>query len=190
MLSDKTIRKKVEEGNLDIDYYVDFEKQLQPASFDFQFGNEIAVPKNRKGTSHHPVDLKDPNLSYKNICIDDIPKEHFTIKPGQFFLGSTIEKFTIPNDIVGKVEGRSTFGRLGLIIHATAGFVDPGFVGQITLEMYNLSPNELKIFPGQLIGQMTFQRLDKTCDKPYGEEQNSKYQKQEGVTEPKIEGNI
>lgn len=197
MLSDKTIREKCAEGNLSIERYKDFDKQLQPASFDFQLGYEFKkIANNRSGKAYSTIiNLRDednnnehPDLQWISTNFHRSPRDYQIIQPNEFMLGTTVEKFEVPNDLVANVEGKSTFGRVGLIIHATAGFIDPGFKGTITLEMYNFGQNPIALYPGELIGQITFQKLDKACEKPYGDEQGSNYQGQIGVTEPVLRG--
>lgn len=110
----------------------------------------------------------------------------FLLGPGDFALGHTLETITLPNNLVGIVNGKSSLGRLGLIVHATAGFVDPGFPGQVTLELYNLSPYAIILRPGMKIAQMVFQRCG-SCENPYGSDKlNSKYKGQTGATASRI----
>ena len=108
----------------------------------------------------------------------------FILHPGEFVLGTTLERLTLPDDIVARIEGKSSLGRLGLLIHATAGFVDPGWSnGQITLELSNVAPLPIRLWPGMKIAQLSFMRMDAPAERPYGHpELGSKYQGQKGPT--------
>lgn len=138
---------------------------VQPASYDFKLGNRFRVFNN---IEIDIVDLGDP-ATYRDITtVVGIPDDgYMTIHPGEFLLGGTLEKVNMPNDLVGRVEGKSSLGRLGLIVHATAGYIDPGFTGIITLEMMNLLRVPIRLRPGRPICQLSFHRIDGTVLHPY-----------------------
>jgi dCTP deaminase len=110
----------------------------------------------------------------------------YTLEPGEFVLGATVEKITLGDSLVARVEGRSSLGRMGIAIHCTAGFIDPGFSGTITLEIKNLNNVPVTIYPGQRIGQLCFERMDSPCEVPYGEKKDSKYMNQVEPTASRI----
>jgi dCTP deaminase len=121
-----------------------------------------------------------PNLT-DEVTIDD--DEPFMLHPGEFVLGSTLERLTLPNDVVARIEGKSSLGRLGLMIHSTAGFIDPGWSGNLTLELTNVSRLPITLYSGMRIGQISFQELTTEVDRPYGsKELSSRYQGQESPT--------
>lgn len=150
------------------------ENQLQPASYDVRLGDEFIVFEPHDETH---VDLEDPQVTTKRV------KAHgpngFVLHPGEFVLGHTDEIICLPDNIVARIEGKSSVGRLGLIVHATAGYIDPGFKGRITLEMTNLLRTPICLRPGRLIGQFSFQYLAAAALKPY----NGRYQGDTSVTE-------
>jgi len=151
ILSDRDIVDLCRTGGLVEPFIID---NVQPASIDLRLGNDFRVfVPHSEGT----IDLASPTDITKPVYVDD--DRSFVIHPGEFVLGVTMERVSIPGDLVGRVEGKSSLGRLGLIVHATAGYIDPGFVGRITLEMANLMRVPLRIYPGQLICQLSFHRL-------------------------------
>ena len=154
VLSDGTIRRLVEEGRIVIDPWDD--SLVQPASVDLRLGDSFRVFHNHRVTA---IDLRDPprDLTEEVTLSDDEP---FAVHPGEFVLGRTLESVAIPDDIVARIEGKSSIGRLGLIVHATAGFVDPGFRGTLTLEITNLTRVPIKLYPGLPIAQLSFMALD------------------------------
>ncbi len=155
ILSDGSIRRALAEGRLVIDPLED--AQIQPASVDVRLGQEFLVFRN------HTTDVIDPydKPADLNERIHVPEGTAFVLHPGEFVLGTTLESIGLPNDMVARVEGKSSLGRLGLLIHATAGFVDPGWPrGQITLELSNVATLPIKLWPGMRIGQLSFQMLD------------------------------
>jgi dCTP deaminase len=176
ILSDGTIRELIAAGTLVIDPIVD--AQIQPASVDVRLGADFLVFRN------HTVEVIDPfNRPADLMERVQVPEgEAFILHPGEFVLGTTVEAIGLPDDLVARVEGKSSLGRLGLLIHATAGFVDPGWTrGQITLELSNVATLPIKLWPGMRIGQLSFHRLDKAAERPYGHpDLNSKYVGQSG----------
>ena len=137
---------------------------MQPASVDVHLSNKILVFNN---SSAPYVDLRFeiPDLTSEIIIPDDKP---FILHPGEFVLGSTLEKISIPNDIVSRIEGKSSLGRIGLMIHSTAGFIDPGWRGNLTLELANVSRLPITLYFGMRIGQISFAHLTTEVDNPYG----------------------
>jgi dCTP deaminase len=178
VLSDGTIRRLVAEGRIVIDPWD--ETHVQPASVDLRLGDSFRVFHNHRVTA---IDLRDPprNLTEEVVVPDGVP---FAIHPGEFALGRTLEHVELPDDIVARIEGKSSLGRLGLIVHATAGFVDPGFRGSLTLEITNLTRVPIKLYAGLPIAQLSFMALDRPAERPYGsEELGSHYQGQVAATE-------
>jgi dCTP deaminase len=182
-LSDATIRALVEQGRIKIDPYD--AANVQPSSVDVRLGDSFRVFHNHRVSA---IDLRDPpqNLTEEVVVAEGEP---FVIHPGEFCLGRTQEWVELPDDIVSRVEGKSSLGRLGLIVHATAGFVDPGWKGTLTLELNNLTRVPIKLYPGLLIAQLSFMSLDRPAERPYGSaELGSHYQGQVAATESRYEG--
>jgi dCTP deaminase len=168
----------VREGRIKIDPWD--ESLVQPASVDLRLGDSFRVFHNYRVTS---IDLRDPpqNLT-EEVKVQD--GEPFVIHPGEFALGRTTEWVELPDDIVARIEGKSSLGRLGLIVHATAGFCDPGWKGTLTLELNNLTRVPIKLYAGLPIAQLSFMTLDAPALRPYGHEQlGSHYQGQVEATE-------
>ena len=176
VLSDRTIKEEVAAGRLVFDPYD--ETLVQPSSVDMRVDRSFRVFNN----SRYPfMDVREPmeNLTELVTVEDD---EAFVLHPGEFVLGQTLERVSLPDDLVARLEGKSSLGRLGLVIHSTAGFVDPGFEGNLTLELSNLANLPITIYHGMPIGQISFMRMDGPVENPYGaEEAGSKYQ---GQAEP------
>jgi dCTP deaminase len=178
VLSDGTIVRLVEEGRIRIDPWDP--GLVQPASVDLRLGDSFRVFHNHRVTS---IDLREPPANLTEEV--KIPHgEPFVIHPGEFCLGRTLEWVELPADIVARIEGKSSLGRLGLIVHATAGFCDPGWKGTLTLELNNLTRVPIKLYPGLLIAQLSFMTLDRPAQRPYGSaELGSHYQGQREATE-------
>jgi dCTP deaminase len=178
VLSDGTIVRLVEEGRIRIEPWD--AKLVQPASVDLRLGNSFRVFHNHRASA---IDLREPprNLTEQISVSHDEP---FVIHPGEFCLGRTLEHVELPDDIVARIEGKSSLGRLGLIVHATAGFCDPGWRGTLTLELNNLTRVPIKLYPGLAIAQLSFMTLDAPALRPYGHtELGSHYQDQVEATE-------
>jgi dCTP deaminase len=178
VLSDGTIRRLVDEGRIRIEPWDP--AMVQPASVDVRLGSTFRVFHNHRAPA---IDLRDPptNLTEQ---VDVEEGETFVIHPGEFVLGRTLEWVELPHEIVCRIEGKSSVGRLGLIVHATAGFVDPGFQGTLTLEITNLTRIPIKLYPGLPIAQLSFMTLDAPAERPYGHpELGSHYQGQVEATE-------
>ena len=177
VLSDQTIVALVNEGRITIDPWD--EGLVQPASVDLRLGDSFRVFHNHRTSA---IDLRDPpeNLTEEVIVPEG---ESFVIHPGEFCLGRTLEWVELPDDIVARIEGKSSLGRLGLIVHATAGFCDPGWKGTLTLELNNLTRVPIKLYPGLEIAQLSFMTLDRPAARPYGSpELGSHYQGQRAAT--------
>lgn len=183
VLSDGTIRELVENERIKIEPWNP--ELIQPASIDLRLGDSFRVFHNHRTSA---IDLREPpeNLT-EEIIVDD--GESFVIHPGEFCLGRTLEWVELPDDIVARIEGKSSLGRLGLIVHATAGFCDPGWRGTLTLELANLTRVPIKLYPGLLIAQLSFMMLDRAAEKPYGHsELGSHYQDQLSATASRYQG--
>ncbi len=183
VLSDGTIRRLIADGAIKVDPWDD--GMVQPASVDLRLGHSFRVFHNHRASA---IDLKDPprNLTEQVTIADDEP---FLIHPGEFVLGRTLEWVELPDDIVARIEGKSSIGRLGLIVHATAGFVDPGWKGTLTLEITNLTRIPIKLWANLPIAQLSFMTLDRAAERPYGHpELGSHYHGQVEATESRYEG--
>lgn len=173
--SDGTLRKLIADGEIGVEPLED--DQIQPSSIDVRLGREFRVIQN------HTAECIDPlqphgDLTARLVVPDGEP---FVLHPGEFVLGTTLETVSLPADVVARVDGKSSLGRWGLLIHVTAGFVDCGFSGQITLELSNVATLPIKLWPGMKIGQMSFMELDRPAERPYGHpDLGSKYQGQAG----------
>ena len=178
VLSDGTIRRLVDEGRVVIDPWDP--AMVQPASVDLRLGDSFRVFHNHRLPA---IDLAEPPSGVtEHVQIED--SANFVIHPGEFALGRTQEYVEIPDDVVARIEGKSSLGRLGLIVHATAGFVDPGFKGTLTLEITNLTRVPIKLYTGLAIAQLSFMALDAPAEHPYGSpELGSHYQGQTAATE-------
>jgi dCTP deaminase len=183
VLSDGTIRRLVDEGRIGIEPWDP--ALVQPASVDLRLGRSFRVFHNHKLPA---IDLAEPPQGVtEHVEIGE--GQSFVIHPGEFVLGSTSEWVELPNDIVARIEGKSSLGRLGLIVHATAGFVDPGFKGTLTLEITNLTRVPIVLWPGRPIAQLSFMALDQPAQRPYGHpDLGSHYHGQTEATESRYEG--
>jgi dCTP deaminase len=183
VLSDGTIRRLVAEGRVHIEPWD--ETMVQPASVDLRLGTSFRVFHNHRISA---IDLADPPKNLTEL-VEIGDADSFVIHPGEFVLGSTQEQVELPNDIVARIEGKSSLGRLGLIVHATAGFVDPGFKGTLTLEITNLTRVPIILWPGKPIAQLSFMALDQPAERPYGHpDLGSHYHGQVDATESRYEG--
>ena len=177
VLSDRTIRRLLCEGRIGIDPYE--EALLQPSSVDVRVDRYFRVFHNAR----YPfIDVKQPQEELTELV--EIDEERpFILHPGEFVLGSTLERVRLPDDLVERLEGKSSLGRLGLLIHSTAGFIDPGWDGHVTLELSNVANLPITLYPGMKIGQVSFLRMTTPADRPYGSAgTGSKYQGQRGPT--------
>ncbi len=177
VLSDRTIKEEIAKGRLVIDPLDP--DDIQPASVDVHLDHTFRV---FKVSSRPYIDIREPMDDLTEEVVIDGERPFF-IHPGEFVLASTREVLTLPDDIVAQVEGKSSLGRIGLLIHATAGFVDPGWTGKLTLELSNVAKMPIALHFGMRIGQLSFVRMSTPVDRPYGSpELGSKYQGQMGPT--------
>ena len=177
VLSDRTIRAEIEAGRIAVD---PFDATLvQPSSVDVRVDRQFRVFHNAR---HPYIDVRRPMEDLTEL-VEPPEGEPFILHPGEFVLGQTLERLTLPDDLVARLEGKSSLGRLGLLIHSTAGFVDAGFSGKLTLELSNVANLPITIYEGMPIGQISFMRMDGPVDRPYGSSTvGSKYQGQDEPT--------
>ena len=177
ILSDRSIRKALDDGRIEVDPLAS--DAIQPSSVDVRLDSAFRVFANHR-YPHIDVREDQPDLTELVEVAGDEP---FILHPGEFVLGATFERIKLPNDIVARLEGKSSLGRLGLLIHSTAGFIDAGFDGYVTLELSNVATLPIAIYPGMKVGQFAFFQLDQPAEFPYGsKETGSKYQGQRGPT--------
>jgi dCTP deaminase len=177
ILSDRTIRDELAAGRIVIDPLDD--SCVQPSSVDLRLDTLFRVFLNH---TMPVIDVK-KDLDDLTRLVEIGEGDAFILHPGEFVLGSTFERISLPDDLVARIEGKSSLGRLGLLIHSTAGFVDAGFSGHITLELSNVANLPITLYPGMKIGQVSFLRMTTPADRPYGSSQvGSKYQGQRGPT--------
>jgi len=176
VLSDRTIKAEIAAGRIVIDPYSD--SLVQPSSIDVRVDRKFRVFHNAR---YPYIDVRQPMEGLTEL-VEISGEEPFILHPGEFVLGQTLESISLPDDIVARLEGKSSLGRLGLLIHSTAGFVDPSFTGNLTLELSNVANLPITIYHGMPIGQISFMRMDAPVETPYGAEgARSKYQ---GQAEP------
>ena len=176
ILSDKTIKEYLEEGKIVIDPLKD-EQQIQPSSVDMRLGDEFKVFKVIRKPYIDPKDEEDIAEYMESSTVPE--GEAFIIHPNEFALATTQEYVKVPDDLVARVEGRYSMGRLGVTMHVTAGYVDPGFEGRITLEISNIGAMPVALYPGQRVCQLVFETMTTPAELPYGHpKRNSKYMKQ------------
>jgi len=186
ILSDADILRRLEEGDLVVDPLDDPDLQIQPASIDLRLGREFLEFQRTNISCIHPNSEQEVEEYVDETVVED--GEEFILHPGDFVLGTTHERVEIPDDLIAHVQGRSSLGRLAIVIHATAGIVDPGYKGQITLELSNLGTAPVALSPGMRISQLLLTELKSPADRPYGAERGSKYQGQSGPQASKIQG--
>ena len=177
LLSDRDIKTEVSLGRIQLEPYDP--AMVQPASVDIRLDRFFRTFEN------HKYQFIDPAQQQEDLtrAVEVAPDEPFILHPGEFVLGSTYEVVTLPDDIAARVEGKSSLGRLGLLTHATAGFVDPGFSGHVTLELSNVANLPVTLWPGMKIGQLCFIRMSSASEHPYGSGvYGSRYQNQRGPT--------
>jgi dCTP deaminase len=178
ILSDRDIRKRLAVGDLQIAPLLDEALQIQPASVDLRLAAEFIVYRPGEIACLDPKVPESLKAAAERVTVRD--GEPFTLHPGDFALGSTLETVTIPADLVGQVDGRSSVGRLAVVVHATAGLIDPGFIGQITLELSNIGRIPVRLYPGMRIAQIVLQQMTSSAERPYGEGRGSSYNSQSG----------
>ncbi len=177
ILSDRTIREEIDAGRIVVEPFDD--ALVQPSSVDVRLDRLFRVFRN------HTAGIIDVKVDLTGLTeLVEIPADGvFMLHPGEFVLGSTLERVSVPDDLVARIEGKSSLGRLGLLIHSTAGFIDAGFDGHITLELANVASLPITIYPGMKIGQLSFMQMTTPAEHPYGKgARGSKYQGQRGPT--------
>ena len=177
LLSDRDIAAEIDAGRISLDPWDP--QMMQPSSIDVRLDRYFRVFEN------HRYPHIDPAADQSELTREVEPEgdEPFILHPGEFVLGSTYEVVSLPDDVAARVEGKSSLGRLGLLTHATAGFVDPGFSGHVTLELANVASLPITLYPGMKIGQLSFMQMTTPADRPYGKGAlGSKYQGQRGPT--------
>ena len=186
ILSDTDIRRRLDDGDLVIDPLDEPELQIQPASVDLRLGREFLEFERTNIPCIHPESEAEVAEYVTETVVPE--GDEFILHPGDFVLGTTVERVEIPRDLIAHVEGRSSLGRLAIVVHATAGLCDPGYQGQITLELSNLGAAPVALAPGMRISQLTFTELSSPAERPYGEDRGSKYQGQSGPQASRIGG--
>ena len=184
ILSDADILARLETGDLVVDPIDNIDMQVQPASVDLRLGEEFLEFQRANISCIHPNRESEISEYVEETVVPE--GEEFILHPGDFVLGTTKERVVIPDDLVAHVEGRSSLGRLAVVVHATAGLADPGYEGQITLELSNLGTAPVALTPGMRISQLTFTQLTTPAARPYGAERGSKYQGQSGPQASRI----
>ena len=177
LLSDRDLLTEIDNKRVAVEPF-DME-MIQPSSIDVRLDRMFRVFEN------HKYPHIDPSIEQEDLTrlIEPDGDDPFILHPGEFVLGSTLEVVSLPDDLAGRLEGKSSLGRLGLLTHSTAGFIDPGFSGHITLELSNVATLPIKLFPGMKIGQLCLFRLSSPADHPYGSDKyGSRYQGQRGPT--------
>ena len=184
ILSDKDLKKCIDDGKIVIDPLTD-EKQIQPSSIDMRIGDEFKVFRVIRKPFIDPKDDDDIASYMESLTVED--GEAFIIHPNEFALATTYEYVKVPDDLVARVEGRSSMGRLGVTMHVTAGYIDPGFEGKITLEISNIGAMPGALYPCQRVCQLVFETMTTPADKPYGHpDRNSKYMGQKSPESSRI----
>lgn len=184
ILSDNDILTRLERGDIVISPAPDLETQLQPASLDLRLGYDFQT---YNYTRQALIDPADPTSFEQLTSLTQLQDgERFLVHPGEFVLATTLELVEIPNDLLARLEGRSSIGRLGIVIHSTAGYIDPGFKGQITLEVSNLGRIAVALYPRMRICQLAFEEMSSPARAGYGERRGSKYQGQNATTASRL----
>ncbi|MGQ0678954.1 MAG: dCTP deaminase [Actinomycetota bacterium] len=176
ILSDRDIRAAIDGGRIQVDPFEP--RMIQPSSIDVRIGGGFRVFENHR---YRIIDVQTQMDDLTTLI--EVSDDPFILHPGEFVLGSTLEWVKLPNDLAGRLEGKSSLGRLGLVTHSTAGFIDPSFQGHLTLELSNLANLPITLYPGMPIGQIAFFRLTSPATSGYGSDAlRSKYQGQRGPT--------
>ena len=177
ILSDKDIRQAITDGRVKVHSdQQELFQHIHASSMDFRLGNTFKLYEHSKFAVLDPMNPDSFAGNMRTITVPD--GESFIVQPGEFVLGVTQESISLPDDLVARVEGRSSLGRLGIIVHSTAGFVDPGFSGTITLEISNLNRLPVALYPGMRVCQIAFEQMSSPADMPYHSKPFSKYQGQ------------
>jgi len=185
VLSDRDIKKLIEENKIQITPKPNYEEQLGSASLDLRLGDEFAVFEHAKKPFIDTRDKESFKGMTKAVKVEN--GESFVFHPGEFVLGVSVEEVFLPNDIAARIDGRSSLGRLGIVVHSTAGHIDPGFRGKIVLEMENIGMIPVLLYPGMRICQLVFEMLSSPTANPYYLKKNAKYVDAKHPQESKLE---
>ncbi len=181
--SDRDIKRLIEEGVIKVEPPPQFDLQLGSCSLDLRLSNEFSLFEYIR----YPfIDIRNPNQSQHTRLVHVSEDEPFILHPGSFVLAVTIERLELPDDIVARLEGRSSLGRLGIIVHATASVIDPGWRGRVVLELANHGLMPVALYPGVRVCSVTFEQLTTPVDKPYWRKAQAKYANQEGLIPSRI----
>jgi dCTP deaminase len=184
ILSDADILDRLAEGDLVVEPLDDVDQQVQPASVDLRLGERFLEFQRTNIPCIHPTEADEVGEYVTETTVAE--GDEFILHPGDFVLGTTTERVEVPPDLLATVQGRSSLGRLAIVIHATAGIVDPGYKGQITLELSNLGTAPVALTPGMRVSQLIFTELKSPANRPYGSDRGSKYQDQDGPQASRI----
>ena len=180
ILSDRDLRERLARGDIKIHPPLDESIQIQPASIDLRLGLDFQT---FNFTQQALIDPMDPGtFAHLTTQVHLAETDKFIVHPGEFILATTLERVEVPDDLVARLEGRSSIGRLGIVIHSTAGYIDPGFQGTITLEISNLGHLAVALYPRMRICQLAFEQMSSPVSEGYGVKETSKYQGQESTT--------
>jgi dCTP deaminase len=183
ILADRDIKASIDQGRIRVECQrKDFREQIHASSIDLRLGRHFRVFEHSK---YAVIDPKNPPKTLTKL-IDIPPGESFIVQPGEFVLGVTMEKIGLADDLVARVEGRSSLGRLGIVVHSTAGFIDAGFFGTITLEISNLNRMPVALHPEMRICQLAFETMTSKAEVPYYAKKSQKYQNQEMPEESRL----
>ena len=173
VLSDKDIRGHLKTGKIKISPKPNLKEQLGPCTVDFHLGKTFKIFDHSK---YPYIDPRDPNLSTQLMKEIDVKKgEAFIMRPGEFCLATTVEELELDNDVLGRLEGRSSLGRLGIIVHSTAARFDPGWIGKPVMELGNIGVMPVALYPGMRICSFTFEQVSSPVDTPYRKKKGAKY---------------
>ena len=184
ILSDRDIRARLSRGDLQIGPLSNERLQIQPASVDLRLGREFLVYHAARVSCLDPREPSGIAEAMDRVLVE--ADRAFILHPGEFALGTTEERVRMPADLVGMVDGRSSVGRLAVVVHATAGLIDPGFEGQITLELSNIGSIPVKLYPGMRVAQIVLHQMTSAADQPYGVARGSNYINQSGPQPSRI----
>lgn len=173
VLSDRDLKEAIKKGEIVIEGMI--EDQIGPSSVDLCLGNEFRIFKHSEVTH---VDPREGKFDHLMELVEKTENDPFIIHPGEFILATTREYVKVPDNMIARLDGRSSWGRLGIVVHSTAGSVHPGFGGKLTLEMANISKVPVKLWPGTKICQLTFERMSSPAENPYNRRKGSKYHDQ------------
>jgi len=188
ILSDRDLKEYINNGRIKFDPRVDMNRQVQPSSVDLRLGNEFRVFRYTRCAILDPKDRNSFADATKLEVMDD--NDRFIVHPNEFVLGTTFEYVCVPCDLVARLEGRSSLGRLGIVVHSTAGYIDPGFEGRITLEIGNIGKMPIILYPKMRVCQIVFEKLLSECEIPYGAARGSKYQGQKFPDASKLDEDV